>query len=384
MKKLLTILAGIFLAVFTACSCGAEGAAVEEKALELGMGSVRFPAVNGMADAEVQALVNEQIRKDLHVDAYLDRLTALISDTQRSITVNWDGGILGDVFSCAMEAEGSVNPPRNSHVWTAGNIDLRDGHEISFGELFINEAEARDAIETYLLEEVAGELSAHLGNSGLTPLPETFRLERTGLTLLYDVKQLSTLSDRAGAVKIGWNEIRKITDWTGDGIPARIGAAEMVTLTADSAEQIRTTAESGQLPDIPVKIGDSVKEWTDRAGMLSDPDEYGGGRMFALEGAAFRSVYILSDAVSSRWDDSRVQGIRMDRGCVWGLCIDGTAAEEWHQLLGEPDHSAVFDAETAEQYRTVPGTCDYYLYGDYRLQLQYGEDGILAGITLAE
>ena len=55
MKKLLTILAGIFLAVFTACSCGAEGAAVEEKALELGMGSVRFPAVNGMADAEVQA-----------------------------------------------------------------------------------------------------------------------------------------------------------------------------------------------------------------------------------------------------------------------------------------------------------------------------------------
>ena len=59
MKKLLTILAGIFLAVFTACSCGAEGAAVEEKALELGMGSVRFPAVNGMADAAYGLLLED-------------------------------------------------------------------------------------------------------------------------------------------------------------------------------------------------------------------------------------------------------------------------------------------------------------------------------------
>ena len=383
MRKFLTILTGICLAA-AVCTCAAEGATVEEKALELGLSSVRFPAVTGMADAETETLVNEQIRKDLHVDAYLERLAALISDTQRSITVSWDGGILGDVISCAMEAGGSVNPPRNSHVWTGSNIDLRDGHEISFGELFTDEAEARDAIETYLLEEVAGELSAHLGNSELTPLPENFRLERTGLTLLYDVKQLSTLSDRAGAVKIGWNEIREVTDWAGDGIPARIGAAEMVTLTEGSAERIRAMAESGQLPDIPVKIGDSVKEWTDRTGLLNDPDEYGGGRMFALEGAAFRGVYILSDAVSSRWDDSIVQGIRMDRGCAWGLCIGETAAEEWHRLLGEPENSAVFDAEDAEAYRTVPGKCDYYVYGDYRLQLQYGEDGILAGITLAK
>ena len=157
----------------------------------------------------------------------------------------------------------------------------------------------------------------------------------------------------------------------------------MVTLSEDSTERIRAMAESGQLPDIPVKIGDSVKEWTDRARLLNDPDEYAGGRMFALEGAAFRGAWILSDAVSSRWDDSVVQGIRMDRGCAWGLCIGETAAEEWHMLLGEPENSAVFDAEGAEQYRTVPGKCDYYVYGDYRLQLQYGEDGILDGITLA-
>ena len=173
-------------------------------------------------------------------------------------------------------------------------------------------------------------------------------------------------------------------NWSEDGIPGRIGAAEMVTLTEESRDRIREMTESGQLPDIPVKPGDSVKEWTDRARLLNDPEEYAGGRMFALEGAAFRDVYVLSDKVSSHWDESRVQGIRADRGCFWGLCIGETAAEEWHMLLGEPDATATLDAEAAEAERTVPGTCDYYQYGNYRLQLHCGEDGILASVTLAE
>ena len=380
MKKLLMILAALCL---VSCSL-AEGAVTEEKALELGSSRMRFPAVSGMADAELQEEVNRRIREDLHVQEYLDRMTSLISDSRRSITVEWTGGIAGDVFSAALDVTGAVNPPRNTHLWTWSSVDLRDGHEIAFGELFTDEAAAREGIEAYLEEQVAGELSPHLGNSELTPLPEGFLLESTGLTLLYDVNRLSTLSDRAGAVKIPWNEIREYTDLREDGILSRVGAGRMTALTEESRDRIREAAESGQLPDIPVKLGDSVKEWTDRAHLLNDPDEYAGGRMFALEGARFRNVYILSDAVSRSWDESRVQGIRMDRGCVWGLCIGETAAEEWHLLLGEPDSTAEFDTEAAEHYRTVPGTCDYYQFGEYRLQLQYGEDGILAGITLAE
>ena len=105
--------------------------------------------------------------------------------------------------------------------------------------------------------------------------------------------------------------------------------------------------------------------------------------MFALEGAAFRDVYLLSDAVDSSWDKSRVQGIRADRGCFQGLCIGETRAEEWHQLPGEPDDTAVLDEDAAERMRTVPGTCDYYLSGEYRLQLQSDRDGMLVSITLS-
>ncbi len=383
MKKLLTVLAAVCL-LAAGVSAAAEGAAAGEKALELGGSSVRFPAVSGMEDGALEQQVNEQIRADLHEDEYLTRMTQLISDDHRNITVTWNGVLTGEVFSCLLEAEGAVRSNRNTHEWAWSNIDLRDGREIAFGDLFTDEEAARGAIGEYLEWTVGPEMSPHLGNSELTPLPEGFRLESTGLTLLYRAEQLSTLSDRAGAVKIGWNEIREITDWSEDGIPARIGAAEMVTLTEESRDRIREMTESGQLPDIPVKPGDSVKEWTDRARLLNDPEEYAGGRMFSLEGASFRNVFILSDKVSSGWDESRVQGIRMDRGCVWGLCIGETAADEWHQLLGEPDSTAALDAEAAEMERTVPGTCDYYQYGNYRLKLQYGEDGILAGITLAE
>jgi hypothetical protein len=223
-----------------------------------------------------------------------------------------------------------------------------------------------------------------MGNSELTPLPEGFRLESTGLTLLYRAEQLSTLSDRAGAVKIGWNEIREITDWSEDGIPARIGAAEMVTLTEESRDRIREMTESGQLPDIPVKPGDSVKEWTDRARLLNDPEEYAGGRMFSLEGASFRNVFILSDKVSSGWDESRVQGIRMDRGCAWGLCIGQTCREEWREVLGEPEYAVTLDEDMAEARRREPGDCDYYRFGAYQLQLYTDAGGTLVSITLTE
>ena len=387
MKKLLTLMTVICLAVMLAAGAAAEaaeGPALEDRSLELGNSSLCFPAVTGMADETLQAAVNSRIVEDLQVNEYLQRMNVLISEETLRIAVTWDGGIFGDVFSGRLYAEGALKGPRSGSAWTWSNIDLRDGHEISFGELFADEEAAREAIETLLEETAAPELSPHLENSALTPLPEGFLLEKTGLTLLYDADQLKTLRDRAGAVKIGWNEIREVLDESEDGIPARIGAAEMLELTEASIPRLREMTESGQLPDIPVKIGDSVKDWTDRLHTLDDPEEYSGGRMFTLEGAAFRDVYLLSDAVSSGWDESRVQGIRTDRGCVWGLCIGETNAEAWRQLMGEPDSTAVFDEEAAEAARTVPGTCDYYEFGEYRLQLQADEDGILRSITLAE
>ena len=362
----------------------AEEAGLTEKSLELGNSSIRYPEIAGMADETLQQLVNEQIQADLGVDGYLQRIMTLISEENLYVRVEWDGAVNGDVLSCVLSAEGALENSRSTHRWTWSNIDLRDGHGIAFDELFKDGEEARTALEEYLDWEVAPELSAHLGNSELTPLPDGFRLEKTGLTLLYPVASLSTLKDRAGDIRIGWNEIRDVLDLEEDSVPARIGAADMITLTEGSADRIREMTESGQLTDIPVHVGDGLRELTDRYHLLTDPDVYEGGRMFALEGGYFRDVYLLTDHVNEQWDDSVVQGIRMDRGCAWGLCIGQTSREEWQEILGEPEYTAALDADKAEAWRREPGECDYYRFGEYQLQLYSDAEGTLVSITLAE
>ena len=138
------------------------------------------------------------------------------------------------------------------------------------------------------------------------------------------------------------------------------------------------------IPSLPVRLGDSVRDAVAEWHLLIDPDLYENGRMFSLEGGLFRGVFLLTDYLSESWENSRVDGIRLDSGCLFGLRIGQTTAAEWHQMLGEPDTSVDFDGEKAEAYRTEPGTRDYYTWGEHTLQLHADEDGILISILLKE
>jgi len=387
MKVRLRIRRGLSLAAAMALAMGSAAAGeatLEVRSLELAGSRISFPAVSGMEDAALEKQVNEQIQADLRVTDFLQRMNALISDEKRSLSAEWDGILAGEILSGCLDAEGAAETLRNTQLWTWTNVDLRDGHEILFGELFSDEEAAREGIEGYLEEEAAPEMSAHLQNSEVTPLPEGFRIGETGVTLLYPGEQLNTLSGRSGEIRIGWNEIREWVDWSEDGIPARIGAGKMAAITEESGERIREMTEKGEIPEIPARLGDSAAELTEKYHLLTDPDEYAGGRMFALEGGAFREVWILSDAVSSTWEESRVQGIRMDRGCAWGLCIGETAQEEWRRILGEPEYTVEMDPDTAEAYRMEPGTSDYYEFGGNRLQLHCDGEGRLISLVLTE
>ena len=367
-----------------ASACGAEKAfSIQDEGLDFSEAlSIHYPLVSGSGDEDLLKQVNDLIREKCRIGEYLSRAAQLISGG--SLRTEWKGGIYGEVFSCAVSALGAVENSRTTHVWTAANADLRDGHEITFGELFTDEDAARERIEAYLDENVAPDLSAHLQNSELTPLPETFFLEPSGLTLLYPVSRLSTLSDRAGEIRIGWHVLRDELDLSEDSILSRIGAEEMITLSAQSAEQLRAAAGEGRMAGIPVTIGDSMQELTDRYHMLTDPDGFEGGRLFALEGGCFRGVYLMTDNLSRGWENSVVQGIRMDQGCLWGLCMGETPRSEWLAELGSPDGSAEIGEEKAEANRIVPGACDYYHCGEYILQLYSDEDGTLISIVLSE
>ena len=383
--RILCALACLMLAFAGAAFAGTAETviSVESRGLELGESSVEYPVITGMEDEELQDAVNIRILEDTKITERLTRMSQLISEGY--IRVAWTGGIAGDgIFSCAVSAEGALETARNTHEWTWSNIDLKDGHEITMDELFTDPAAAAAAMESYMEEKVAPELSAHLLNSELTPLPEGFRLTGTGIILLYPAERLCTLGDRAGAVRIGWNELRDTLDLEDGSILSRMGVREMTETGEHTAEALEKMTAEGALPDIPAVLGESLKEKTDEYGMLTDPDVYEDGRMFALDGAEFRSVFLLTDFLSEEWDSSVIQGIRADEGCFWGLCIGTTERREWQMLLGEPDSEIEFDEDRAEAYRTVPGICDYYTFGSRQLRLYSGRDGRLISVILTE
>jgi len=373
-------------ALMTAAGCclAETDLRVEDRGLDLSDEiSIHYPAITGTEDAALEEQINEQIQQDNRIREYLARAAQLISGG--SLKTEWTGEITGeDLFSCTVSAGGALETTRTTHALTGSNIDLQDGHEITLQELFTDETEARETIESYLEEEVAPDMSAHLQNSEVTPMPEVFVIEPVGLRLLYPVEKLSTLNDRAGEIRIGWYRIRNVLDLSEGSILNRLGAEEMITLSPESAEKLKGAAAEGRLPGIPAAMGEHMQELTDRYHLLTDPDGYEGGRMFALEGGDFRKIYLLTDDLSRDWENSTVQGIRMDEGCAWGLCVGETKREAWLDTMGEPDSAAEISDEKAEANRIVPGRCDYYSCGEYRLQLYSDEDGTLVSIVLTE
>ena len=125
-----------------------------------------------------------------------------------------------------------------------------------------------------------------------------------------------------------------------------------------------------------------MQELIDRYALLTDPDIYEGGRMIALEDGAFRQVWILTDALTEEFDQSVVQGIRADRLNFFGLCTGTTTREAWRAALGDPETTLAVDEARAESWRIVPGTSDYYPFGDCRLRLHADEDGVLRSVFL--
>ena len=373
MKKVFAIL--MALAVLLG---SAQAAEVVEQGLELPGGSLRYPKVEGLSDAALQAQVNGLLLQAGDVENRLNRL-ALLGSGGTALHADYAATLAGDVLSCVFTAQGAVVNNRSTHVYTAANIDLRTGDVITFGDLFRDENAARAAIEEYLDWEVAPALSAHLQNSALTPLPETFGLDATGLTLYYPIDQLSTLSDRAGKVHIAWCDLRAHLRLERGSVLERIGAKAMLLFDAAG---LSATVSAGALPGSPAALGEGMQSLTDRYGMLVDPDLYDGGRMFQLEDGAFRGVYLLTDALSEKWDASVVQGIRMDRGNVFGLCIGQTRQSAWRAVLGEPVSTVSLDAERAEGQRLPQGESDYYDFGSHQLRLHADEDGVLRSIVI--
>ena len=382
MKKWLICL--LILALSLTPALAEEEAAaltLTRQGLALGEGWVYYPQVEGMADEALLQTVNDALLQALDAQGLLTRL-ALTMQNPTPLRADYTAFLAEDVLSVVMEVSGPLADERTTHQWRTVNIDLRTGQAIALDDLFTDAQAARAWLCDELEWELAPALSAHLRNNQLVPLPEGFGLSDSGLTLYYGIDQLCTLGDRAGTVHIRWSRLRPWLDASAEGLPGRVGALRMIALDGESPERIRQAVADGSLPGIPAVLGEKVQTCIDRYGLLIDPDLYEDGRLFQLQDGAFRDAYLLSDRLSSKWEESVVQGIRSDRLDLFGLCTGETRREAWLSLLGEPDATVTLDAERADSYRMVPGTSDYYQLGDVRLRLHADEEGVLTSIIL--
>ena len=382
-QRLLSLLLILTMTLTPAALAEQPGPALVDGGLELADSSVRYPQLTGMADEALQQQLNDRILTTGDIENRLTRL-ALLMQSPVSMQVTYRATMAGDVLSCVFSALGAVTDERPTHVWSALNVDLTDGSDITFNQLFTDEEALRRDLEEYLDYGVGPELSAHLRNSELTPVPEVFGLTETGLTLYYPMERLSTLSDRAGAVTILWYELREHLRLEDGDILPRIGARDMLVPAPDSGEKIRTAVEAGTLPGVPVTLGGSVQEATDTYRMLTDPDLYQDGRMFALEDAAFRQVWLLTDALTEKtWDKSVIKSLRVDRFNLWGL-YPGLDRQAVEAMLGQPDTVLTLDADMADAYRLVPGESLYYNYTGVQLRLHFDAEGLLTSLIITQ
>ena len=381
MKHRILAFCMLLMMICTLASAGSPD--VNDVGLDLLGSSVHYPQVSGLANPDAQAAVNAAIMEKGRINDRLTRM-AMLANSPVKLNVSYSCTLENDVFSCAILAEGAVETSRATQVWSTVNMNLFTGEEITFADLFTDAEAAAAFIESYLDEQLAPELSAHLAAGSLTPIPETFTISPTGLTLYYDIDDFRTLSDKAGTVTILWTELRDFLALDMGGPLYDLRVERHIGPGIDGPEYIRSSLAEGAFIGIPAVLGHPVQELIDRHALLTDPDIYEGGRMIALEDGAFRQVWLLTDALTEEFDYSIVQGIRADRLNFYGLCTGYTTIDMWRGALGTPDTTLTVDENRAESWRIVPGTSDYYTFGDYRLRLHADESGVLRSVFLTK
>lgn len=384
---LLLIVLLMFLCTAACAEKMKDTPSILSQGLTLGEHSITYPQLEGMDDETVQERLNQHLRDASHAEELLARLP-LVMTSSLPIKLDYHAQWLGEVLSVAFEASGPLKTEQPTQAWYAVCLNTATGERIPLDNILSMDGNA--LLTDWLEYTFAPQQSAHLMNCQLSPLPDAYTLTADGLTLYYPMDQLTTLSDRAGKVKIHWYEVPDAFDFSEEGVLAQMGADAFLTIGEATAENIAQMVSAGQMVGLPVTVGETLTPLTDRYRLQTEPDLYEGGRLFALEDGIFRNSWLLSDRLTiDTWENSVVQGLRSDNVSLWGIhCradgVAGTSIEEWRACLGQPEMTVSISQEAADLYRLVPGQSDYYQYGAYRLRLHADEAGQLVSVFVMQ
>lgn len=368
----------------------AEGVAAEPMAeikeirTEIGQNYVAYPQLSGMENEEIQKKINDDLVLSANIASHLITLSTLQNSTW-GLRVEAESFLSGDVFSAVISAKGKMPSGREGHAYSAFTYDLNTGERLTLADLFADEKAAVAQMEAIAHASLGEELSGYMEHAELSPLPvDSFAVNGDGVTFYYPSEQFLLLSGYSGACQFYYEELAEWLRTDGEGLPARIGALPQTYTAPEAKERIAEAAAEGTLPHVPVKMGDSMADAVAKYRLARTPDEFPGGRYFALEAPAFRDVLLISDALENGYERSVAEGIQIKRGSLYGLAIGRSRQEDWRAILGEPGETMTFSETMAYDYNLPVGVSDVYHFGAHELRLHADEKGVLRSIQLGK
>lgn len=348
----------------------------------IGDNAIHYPQLEGLVNEAVQQTINDAIVEKAKIAQRMVTLSTLQAGSA-GIIVTYEAYLGGGIFSTVISAKGVMENGRNGQEYATLSVDLASGEPLTMADLFQNPDDAVTYMEETLENTYLDELSSYLENSSLTPLPQnSFSLDASGITFYYPYKQFSLLSGYSGAAQFNYDELADYLITEEGALPAKLGALPEKISDQEIKASIEKTVAEGTLPHMRAKLGDSMKELINQYRLLRTPDQYPGGRYFQLEAPAFRQVLVLSDALTTGWDNSKAEGLLSYRANLAGIRTGETTRDRWVAILGTPESSVDFSEDMAFDYGFPAGTADYYTFGNRQLLLYAGEDGILYAVRL--
>lgn len=377
---LLTLLL-LFLVSAAAAETPAGAPAVQSVVMEKDGNRLEYPQLSGLADAAIQQLINDDIVLSADLTSHMITFATLTPDSLWGLQVSYEACVNERVASFVISAEGKMPNNRQGQTNTPLTYDLQTGRRLTPADLFANEAEAAQWLEEEALRTLGEEISDYEDSSALIPFPmDRFSLDEYGITFWYTPQQFTTIAGRAGACRFDYDEIRHLLNTAEDGLPVASGLLQPVPDADAQRMMIRQAAENRRLPQLPVTLGEPMTDIVDRYALSRTPDEFPGGRYFAMEHPLFRSIYLISDAMESGYEHSVLEGIQLRRGAFCGLLIGKAAQEDWRQLLGDPAEIITITEGMAYDYGLPAGSCDIYHTNGCTVRFYADDQGVLAAV----
>ena len=356
--------------------------AIKAVQTQIGANMISYPQLEGLQNAQIQQQINDAIVEKGKIAQRMVTLTTLEA-TGNQLKVDYEAFLTDDVFSTVINAVGTMENGRDGQEYAALSYNLLTGEPLTLKDLFQDPEAAVTYMEETLMSTYVDEISSYLENGELTPLPrDSFSLDADGITFYYPRRQFSMLSGYSGAAQFNYDELAVFFRTDQDALAVRLGMLPTKLTDGQIKAGVREAVEKGMLPHTRVTLGQPMTEAIAAYRLLRTPDQYPGGRYFQLEAPAFRQVLVLSDALTSGWENSKVEGILTYRANLYGIRSGSTTQSRWREILGTPENSVAFDEDMAGNYGFPVGTADYYTFGEHQLLLYADENGMLLAVRL--